>query len=544
MKFEATLQRRRLAIPLMQSVGRRYNARKYYIKRRELLMGCVLKIQTLFRGYVTRVYICRVKAAKRIQRLLKRFRIWKFQDAVIMVMQIKIGFRTRLKTIVFIQRVIRGFNARCFVFNKRMVNFLRKRACAIIIRGYRRFVFRRSRLNFQYPTEQWVRDTCGRKLALMLWDMICDRHQRGVLAYYLQQCAPVMQRLVRGFLARRGVKALKYMRKSLRTWCQPEFANEYFRKHLENKSLVFNRQVKMIQQAALETTAVIDTGAAQGLGRNKLEYIRKFLPEEVAKKEEVDLRIALPAINAWYRSIGAPLLETESASLLRRFRNPINNYINITNMDDFISIHKKPCNMHGRTICGDCTFVRECKKPRCKCRKYVSNGHVGGACVHCVHAPFAHRICPSQLKKSLNVGGNTSAADILAEVLDRVRDPDMTIPTTLRGIDMKDAIVQPPEPIDTYHQHLKKEDELYETKLQTIAMQPRGLVRDLKDLRVDGKKMEFVDSYWDQKEINTIEAKAIGVQGSNVVVDEVVPDTTVDPTSELYFNICKYMCMV
>lgn len=156
-RFQAAIGKRLKAILLIQSIGRRYNSRKVVQARRILFHASATRIQKVYRGYICRYFIRCTKAAKRIQRLCRRFRIWKFQDAVIMVMQIKIGFRRRLAKVTFIQRVIRGFLARNYVFKRRLRNFMTKRASKCIMRHYRAYVKRKNYVPFICVRELYVR---------------------------------------------------------------------------------------------------------------------------------------------------------------------------------------------------------------------------------------------------------------------------------------------------------------------------------------------------------------------------------------------------
>ena len=88
-RFERANRLRRHALILMQSVGRRYNAIKYVAAKRGVFITAVILIQKVYRGHVTRFYLKRVKGAKRLQKLCRRFRIWKFQDAVSVLLSLQ-----------------------------------------------------------------------------------------------------------------------------------------------------------------------------------------------------------------------------------------------------------------------------------------------------------------------------------------------------------------------------------------------------------------------------------------------------------------------
>lgn len=522
---------------LMQAFGRICNAKKAVAARRSLFMRHALIIQRVYRGYVTRYFLKRVKAARRIQRVCRRFRIWKFQDAVIMVMQIKRSFRKRLEGIVLMQRIIRGGMARHFVLMKRLLIFTRKHAVKVLIHEYRAYVERRNIIYFVYPSEEWAKVQCGKRIAAMLWEMLFQQNQRYMLHHYTMACAVPVQRLVRGFLARRGYKQLRFLRNAVRTWCKPEYATEFFRRHLENTSLNFGlskplcKKPVLVKQSSVVSALSAATTASDVTGVQG--FVRPHLPQEYQNADEVDIRIVLPAVTRWYVSVGAPLLSSELDALMRCFRNSINNTIAISDLDDYIGLHTEPCSTHGRTVCGTCVFKRECKKFRCKCRQYRGNGKPGGACVTCVHAPFAHRRVPLRLRVEAQLKSpskNGVIFDRLKEAVEVLREPDVSIPTHLGGITMEYAIERPPSPIDLYNRSLERENRTYRSKLATMRMEPKTLKRSLAKLDVDATEMEFSNKYWEQRNIGTVHGSEVGVQALDVQVESLAPSLEVNET--------------
>lgn len=540
LKMHKMMTTRLKAIMLMQSFGRMCNAKRVVSLRRKMFMSNALKVQKIYRGHVTRCFLKRVRAARRIQQVCRRFRIWKFQDAVIMVMQIKRSFRKRLEGIVLMQRIIRGGMARHFVLMKKLHIFTKKHAVKVIMHEYRQYKVRRAIVYFRYPTEEWAKVQCGRRLAMMIWEMLYQQNQRYMLQHYTTACAVPVQRLVRGFLARRGYKQLNYLRNAIRTWCKPEFATEFFRRHLENTSLNFALQkpLKKARGPLVQQSSVISllSAATQDTSNDIAStegFIRRHLPVEYQRAVEVDIRIVHPAITRWYLSIGAPLLGTELDALIRLFRNSVDNTIPIHELDDYIGLHTEPCSMHGRTICGDCSFKRECRKFRCKCRKYHGNGKPGGACVTCVHPPFAHRKVPLRLRVEAKLKSPSKegvVVDKLRESIEVMRAPDISIPTQLGGITIDYAIERPPSPVDLYHKSMELEARNYRSKLTTIRAVPKTLKRSLAKLEVDAKKMEHSNEYWKQKNIGTIRGVDVGVQALNVQADKQAPPLDVNET--------------
>ena len=197
-------------------------------------------------------------------------------------------------------------------------------------------------------------------------------------------------------------------------------------------------------------------------------------------------------------------------------------------MDSYISLHKIPCNLHGRTICGDCFFIRECTKPRCKCKKYINNGHAGGACVTCVHPPFMHRKVPLQLKNTNKDRKNI--VDNLQSSLENLRQPDLSIPDDLGGITIDDAIVLPPEPLGLYDEFIETAEINFNTTVWKNSLVPNTLDKKLSNLEVTGLGIEHNNEYWKRTNINTVDGEKVGVQGQNVATYKIPPNYAIEPT--------------
>lgn len=312
MWFERNRRPRLLACILIQSHMRRFLRSRFMAAVRAKKNRAALFIQRVYRGFRCRKRLRISWAARRIQRFMKTLHFFKFKDSVIMVMQLRIMARKQHRLATRIQRVYRGHSTRVWVFNKRLWHFICILSARRIQRCYRRAKARWSMVPHVYPGEEWARRQCARRLARMILELYLDRARRGELAALMQQSAPSVQRLVRGFLAKSGAKKMVFLRQSLRNWFRPQFAGQFMQRFLASKLTHF-------KQAG-------DPGAEPSrpfVFREKACIVRAHLPERHRNRFEVDYRVFEAALAAWYHSRGLPLVLSEMQSIKRKFRNPM-----------------------------------------------------------------------------------------------------------------------------------------------------------------------------------------------------------------------------
>ncbi len=179
-------KRRYFACVLIQSVMRRFLQSRFMAECRRRYNGAALNLERVFRGYKCRMRLLIAWAARRIQKFMKKLHFFKFRDAVIMIMQLRLMARKQHLLATFIQRVFRGYSARTWVFNKRLWQFICVMSARRIQRFYRREHARRSLVPFKYPGEEWVRHRCAKKLSRMILELYLDRSRRGELAQLMQ----------------------------------------------------------------------------------------------------------------------------------------------------------------------------------------------------------------------------------------------------------------------------------------------------------------------------------------------------------------------
>ncbi len=112
------------ACVLIQSQMRRFLRSKFMSACRLKYNAAALAIQRIMRGRKCRSVLKIAWAARRIQKFMKRLHFFKFKDAVIMIMQLRLMARKQHRLAGLIQRVFRGHSTRCWVFNKRLWNFI------------------------------------------------------------------------------------------------------------------------------------------------------------------------------------------------------------------------------------------------------------------------------------------------------------------------------------------------------------------------------------------------------------------------------------
>jgi hypothetical protein len=379
-KYMQDVYRRLCAAVKIQSLARRYMASCAVTALKLKYKTSATHIERWWRGYKCRRILKIDWAARRIAKFMKRLFFFKFKDSVIMIMQLRRIFKRRVMLAVKIQRVYRGHSARIFVFNKRYWNIVQRTYCQKIQKAFRQFMVRRSYVPWNPPGEDWALSQCAKKLSRMILELYRDKDRRHDLARLMHASAPAVQRLIRGFLGRAGTKKMAFLRAAMRSWLQPRLAGEFMEKYL-NSRMYFQKNLQVVEVKEEERV-------------HNPHHIRQFLPEEKRESFEVDFRSFDPAIDLWYKSKNMILLQSEKDALMRKFKNPMTGKVQVKPLDEFIESHKLPCRRHGRFVCGDCVFRKNCQIGGCKCVLFKSSTEDGhGICVHCDHPGSLHSLC-------------------------------------------------------------------------------------------------------------------------------------------------------
>lgn len=468
-KYQRQIKVRFMKTIKIQAQMRRWLATRYVKYLRIKYYKACTVIQRHFRGHKCRLRLYRQWAARRITRFMKLLHFFKFRDTVIMIMQLRRLFKKRNKLALEIQRVYRGFSIRLFIFNKRLWEIVQKAYTKKLQKWYRFHRERRNRKPFRYPGEEWVRKQCAKKLGRMICELYLDIQRRKELLIQYQYASPPIQKMIRGFLGRKGKEKLTFLRSAMRSWFNPQYAVEFMEKFLRNR--IFDLQFGKIIEAPPPVPV-------------EELYIRKFISEDKRFGFEVDHRSFYPALDAWYNSINLPLISSEKDAIIKRFRNPINGNIMIRNLDEYIHRHPQPCRKHARRICGECYYRRNCMIKNCKCVEYKKNKlNKHAVCTRCSHPKNLHCIAPLQVKYCVAYTGEKKVP--LVELLEFKGEADMSLPVNVQGVAIDEVLV-PALNYDDIREgfnHTRKLQSLRRTKLlmeETLKTSPsKQLVKQL-----------------------------------------------------------------
>jgi hypothetical protein len=255
LKDEKMKQIRFIASIVIQTQIRRFLFTKYMRQKRKLYNDCATMIQRIYRGYFCRCSLRIDWAAKRLTKFMKLLHFFKFRDTVIMVMQLRRLFLHRNNAAIEIQRIVRGFEGRLFVFRKCYYEILSFHSLRKIQRWYRYHHERRNRKPWNPPSEEWALKQCSKKLSRLLCEVYLDSKRRKNLMMTMNDSAPEIQRLIRGFLGKKGKSKLSYLRNAFRSWMKPYYAIDFMKQFLKqsfydhyflllNKPISSNHQIK------------------------------------------------------------------------------------------------------------------------------------------------------------------------------------------------------------------------------------------------------------------------------------------------------------
>ncbi len=122
------VSRRVLATIRVQSLVRRWLTQRRVTGKRSLFTAAAVVIQRHTRGFCCRRELQRFHAGVRILKFMKKIYLFRFKDAVILIMHLKTYFTKRNKNAMIIQRNFRGFSARYSLFKDRLMSVIIKAA--------------------------------------------------------------------------------------------------------------------------------------------------------------------------------------------------------------------------------------------------------------------------------------------------------------------------------------------------------------------------------------------------------------------------------
>jgi hypothetical protein len=512
----------------IQTQIRRFLFTKYMRQKRKLYNDCATMVQRIFRGYFCRSSLRIDWAAKRLTKFMKLLHFFKFRDTVIMVMQIRRLFIHRTDAAIEIQRVIRGFAGRLFVFRKRYYDILSFHSLRKIQRWYRFHHERRNRKPWNPPSEEWALKQCSKKLSRLLCELYLDSKGRKRLMITMNDSAPDVQRLIRGFLGKKGKQKLSYLRNAFRSWMKPYYAVGFMKEFLKQSfydhySLRFSKPTSSLQIKKTENTKF---------------FLRSFLSLEKQKKIfEIDKKSFIELLYSWYDSISLPLMETEKEAILRRFKNPVSNSMLIKSFDEYISFHQQPCRKHGRRICGDCYYYKNCQISSCSCLEYIKNkSHSSGICSSCSHPKNLHSVAPLQLRIPLSFTGENKMT--LLNLLSFQTEADMSLPVGVQGVSVENVMIPLLENDDIRseidHTIERNRKTLQE---QSFKEQSTDIVKGLSTCMIEGNSIVKSNAYWQQYSTSAVQPQIVCRPCSNVTNKDNYAVTSMNMDETVYEKV-------
>lgn len=424
----ALYQRQKLVrsakIIVIQCQFRRFLHSTLARRKREVFTNAAINVQKCIRGFFGRKFVRRHKAAIVLQNSSKTFKDRRFFNMVMMVVQLRGVLKRREDACIYIQKVCRGYLVRNRIFSERLKSLDRyHRAAVFITKLYGAYKQKKIKLKNEQILLRRNKLLC--RLAYMIEDLFFQRKDYRELVVVMNRSAPVMQAVVRGFIAVRAAKRMIFLRKAMVSWCDPHHA----------KAFLDNFLSKLIPPS-LSTKVNVASPPPTDLKTNDDVPEKILLSHHVPLRrgyvqEHVDFPTLVAALQGWYKQCRRPLLHAEVTSLYGRFRIPTNSKVHIPEIDDYIALHVEPCRKHARTICGDCVYFRECHFGACACKEFKKDKRTGLVCLHCSHPVSHHKLLPMALnpiKKRENI--------TLLSSLNTVLKPDLSLPSTVKGVDM------------------------------------------------------------------------------------------------------------
>lgn len=466
--------KRQLLLPIrhekaivIQSQVRRKIAIKEVQKRRLQMNSAALEIQRVYRGFLGRQWLRRDTAARKLQWFFKGIPNKFFRMAM------KIAFALRRKMLARENAALRiaRFFRLCGAFRqyvKRKRELLRRnRAVYKIGRCYRLYVLKvrpppdpltmRCKQYYKFVMAELLK-LHGKRLR-----KLANREQ-GLFAI-----VPLIQATARGLLAKNTVKLARHVRARLRDWTIAEGASKPF----------LTSYLKQTYQTIRNATIGQELQSA-GQGKVHVDYVAQYVAPTYRGFNRVPNGAFFDALSKFYQSYGVSLPDEEKMSIFRRFRFLEDATVSVYMLDELIALqldeHKSSvldksaqdigdmlpcpsCHRHGRMICGDCLFYKDCRMRGCRCLIHIQpTGRPEGNCQSCNHPCLFHRLSPLYMKSKVFATINSlstknrhlqsypldkSKVSKLLRLLRHEREVDMKTPLHLTGITIENALKNP-----------------------------------------------------------------------------------------------------
>lgn len=508
MAYRKQIRRRAFACVLIQSIVRMRFAKRHILR---LLSGGrneAVMIQKHFRAVMARRLVRRLRAAEKLQRfchLCRRASMWEGMQIVI---TLRILFKKTNAPAILIQKLYRGYRVRLADFERRVSIFVYKRQRKLLFRFLLKVVHRR-RVHHRMIVEAVVARLVSKRLSRRLKRVFGMHKKNKMYALAVIRSIPELQRFARGFLGRLAARHLKELRQALIDWTRPIYAKVFFDDLLAGMYKIVDGSFRRVVADAAPKQSRVSTLVAGAASDNGV-ILQSVIPAHLAKFDEIDWRLFLRCLDHFYKRLRFPLLALEASRIVKRFLSPSSGKVNVVAAIDYFSVHTKPCRKHGRLVCGDCVFYRECKIGACECLHFESSrkGSFTGICLVCNHAAVNHRLCPSLLDVSLCSEITTKRPrtrvsrtnqfegeprESMKVVLNYPRAPDLSLPIDVAGVFFKDVIKEPPSGLMRVSLHSSIE-RISEEK--TMDLTGPYTSKAFLENTVDLSKVEHDVTYW------------------------------------------------
>lgn len=279
---------------LIQAQMRRFLGVRRAKERLEIQLYLIAWVSAHVRGRNQRRFNRRHRASKKISHFFKSIKSSKFRDTVFMLMYLRRALKVKIASSIAIERVVRGFIGRRKVRQIRLFNIMISLWARRLTRWFQRAVkklvkLKISRMRLPVDKNAIARALCSRRLAIMITEMFRDRQRRKELHKLLENSLPVVTKLIRGYLVRKGAKKLAFLRNAMRNWCPVVFASEFLRSHLESSIIMFPpKPPPPVVKKALPALT---------------DYVRYFVPDEYKKSRVIPRDIFEAAVLKWLTHI-------------------------------------------------------------------------------------------------------------------------------------------------------------------------------------------------------------------------------------------------
>lgn len=239
--------------------------------------------------------------------------------------------------------------------------------------------------------------------------------------------------------------------------------------------------------------------------------------------------------------------ESEISRLVALFKDP-HDQIKMDEFKRYFDMHLEPCSLHGRIICTECSFPKECTNGECECTAFKLDEYGNGdICNRCQHPVTLHRKYPVQMK--------IKAEAKFKDVLDLYKAPDLEVPRVIVGeteihvpsaAEIAERQTRSRLKSDSGRNRTPKVPASFNGRESVSPAKNDSLTTDLASCLIDGSVVEqeaYMKSYWKQNELELSIGKPREIEKKNdslMVIETNPAPTDINSTAEEFWrNISK-----